>query len=973
MRTQASFRFALLPFCALFLIPHTAWAASQGSDTTATLSAYPASRATAVSGPPPVADLGGGRVLIAPMGAGGGEQYGNSVASAGDVNGDGYADVIVGAWASDTPAGGDAGRAYVYFGGPGADDEPDLTLLGEFFGDNFGTSVASAGDVNGDGFGDMIVGAWRYLGGAAQTGRAYVFYGGPGIDAIPDRVFSGQNDGDRFGISVSSAGDLNADGFADVIVGAPGNDAGGFDAGRAYICLGKSTPDAVAVPAPVAPDLTLTGTAGQRLGYSVASAGDQNADGFADIVVGALGSGGTGHAYVYYGGPGLDAVADRTFTGEVPGDDFGVSVARAGDVNGDGGTDLIIGAERSDAGAGRAYLFYGGAGADAAADHIFTGAAAGDNFGISVSSAGDMNGDGFSDLIIGAWMSDVRGPNSGRAYVYNGGPAADEIPDVILTGEGSEDRFGLTVAGAGDVNADGVPDVIIGAYFNDAGGADAGRAYVVTRDTSRPPVVMAPATVGGIDGALISFSVAASDPDGDAVTSLTAAPLPAGATFTSNPSRTSGTFNWTPGVSQVGIHIVTFTASNGLSGSAATTIQVDHVNRPPVLATPAIVFGAEGVLISLGISASDPDGDHVALGVINRPVGSLFVDLGNNSGTFSWTPGFAEAGTYVVTFTGRDDQGAAAVPRDLTIVVDNVNRGPTAVPGGPYTGVVNVAVTFNGTGSADPDGNALSYLWDFGDLTTGSGITPAHSYAAGGTFTVVLTVGDGQLTSSASTISTIQDVFPARAFTTNSNGTIRLGSGKATWCAVIEPVSSSFIITSVIPSTVAMKYGTVQIFAQGGKGSSIEDKDANGVQDLAVCFLKTDLRTLFAGLAKGRHTVTATLQGDLSTGGTFQTPLTVDVVSNGGSLATLLSPNPLNPTANLTVSTSVPGNLAVAVFDLHGRLVRTIERGAYYGAGYHDFQVDGRNERGERLSSGIYYYRVETAEGTETGQFVIMK
>ena len=143
-----------------------------------------------------------------------------------------------------------------------------------------------------------------------------------------------------------------------------------------------------------------------------------------------------------------------------------------------------------------------------------------------------------------------------------------------------------------------------------------------------------------------------------------------------------------------------------------------------------------------------------------------------------------------------------------------------------------------------------------------------------------------------------------------------------------------------------MKYGTAQIFAQGGKGSSIEDKDANGVQDLAVCFLKTDLRTLFAGLAKGRHTVTATLQGDLSTGGTFQTPLTVDVVSNGGSLATLLSPNPLNPTANLTVSTSVPGNLAVAVFDLHGRLVRTIERGAYYGAGYHDFQVDGRNEQG---------------------------
>jgi len=795
------------------------------------------------------------------------------------VNGDGYADFIVGAWAS---AGGDAGRAYVYFGGPGANDLPDLTLQGEYGGDNFGTSVASAGDVNGDGFGDLIIGAWRYLGGAAQTGRAYVFYGGPGIDAIPDRVFSGQNSDDRFGISVSSAGDLNADGFADVIIGASGNDAGGIDAGRAYICFGRSTPNAVAVPAPVAPDLMLTGAAaGDGFGYAVSCPGDLNADGFPDIAVGAYASGGIGRAYVYYGGPGLDTVADRVFMGEAAGDDFGLALAPAGDMNGDGNVDLVVAAVRNDAAgvdAGRAYVFYGGPGLDTVADLTFTGAAAGDNFGVSVSS-GDMNGDGINDLIAGAWLNDARGLNTGRAYVYYGGPGADAAADITLTGEVGEDRFGSSVAGLGDVNADGTADLIVGAYFNDFGGIDAGRAYVVTRE----------------------------------------------------------------------------------------------VNRPPALAAPGSVFGAEGVFISLQVAATDPDGDHVTLGVINRPVGSLFVDLGNNSGTFSWTPGFAEAGTYIVTFTGRDDQGADAIPRDLTIVVDNVNRGPTAVPGGPYTGVVNVAVTFNGTGSADPDGNALSYLWDFGDLTTGSGITLAHSYAAGGTFTVVLTVGDGQLTNSASTISTIQDVFPARAFTTSSNGTIRLGSGKATWCVVIEPVSSSFIVTSVIPSTVAMKYGTAQIFAQGGKGSSIEDKDANGVQDMAVCFSKTDLRTLFAGLSKGMHTATATLEGDLSTGGKFQTPLTVDVVSNGGSLATLLSPNPLNPTANLTVSTSVPGNLAVTVFDLQGRLVRTIERGAYYGAGYHDFQVDGRDEQGERLSSGIYYYRVETAEGTETGQFVIMK
>jgi PKD repeat protein len=969
MRIQASLSSALPALAALLLLPQAASAASQWTDTTVTVSSQPATRATVVSEPVPV-DLGAGRVLFAPMGEGPGEQFGNSVASAGDVNGDGYADVIVGAWTSDAAAGGDAGSAYVYYGGPGADDVADLTLHGEYFSDNFGTSVASAGDVNGDGYGDLIVGAWRSIAGASLTGRAYVFYGGPAADPIPDLVLSGQAFGDRFGISVSSAGDLNADGFADVIVGASGNDAGGFDAGRAYIYFGGAAANVVA-------DLVLTGAAGgDGLGYAVSSAGDLNADGFADIVVGAFGSGGTGRAYVYYGGPGLDTVADRIFTGEAAGDNFGLAVASAGDVNGDGNVDLIIAAVRNDAGgidAGRAYLFYGGSGVDAVADMTFTGTAAGDNFGVSVSSAGDMNGDGIGDLIVGAWMHDTHGPNDGRAYIYYGGPGADGIADIVLTGEGADDRFGLSVAGAGDMNADGTADVIVGAYFNDFAGADAGRAYVVTGDASRPPVVTAPATVTGNVGVLISFSVTVLDPDGDAILSLTAAPLPAGAAFTSNGAKTSGTFNWTPGPLQVGGHAVTFTASNGLTGSATTSIEVNGANSPPVLTVPASVFGAEGVFISLQIAATDPDGDHVTLGALNRPVGSLFVDFGNNSGSFSWTPGFSQAGTYTVTFTGRDALGTDATPRNLTIVVDNVNRDPIAIPGGPYVGVVNVPITFNGTGSADPDGSPLSYLWDFGDLATAAGVTPVHSYVTGGTFTVTLTVGDGSLTDNASTISTIGDIFQARAFTTSSNRTIKLGSGKATWCTMIEPVSSSFLNTAVISSTITMKYGTGQIFAQAGKASIGGDKDANGVQETTVCFAKTELRALFAGLPNGSNSVTVTLEGDLSTGGKFRAALTVDVVGTGGALAAFLSPNPLNPVATLTITTSQTGRVKVSIFDLQGRLVRTLEPGAYLEAGYHDFQLDGRNEQGERLSSGVYFYRVEAVEGTETGRFVIAK
>jgi flagellar hook assembly protein FlgD len=170
-----------------------------------------------------------------------------------------------------------------------------------------------------------------------------------------------------------------------------------------------------------------------------------------------------------------------------------------------------------------------------------------------------------------------------------------------------------------------------------------------------------------------------------------------------------------------------------------------------------------------------------------------------------------------------------------------------------------------------------------------------------------------------------------------------------------------------------MKYGAGQIFAQTGKLSIGADKDGNGVMEMTACFAKADLRTLFAGLPKGTNTVTVTLEGDVSTGGKFRTTLTIDVVGTGGALASSLSPNPLNPEATLTFTTSLPGRVKASVFDLHGRLVRALETGVYLGAGYHDLHVDGRGDRGERLPSGVYYYRIETGEGEATGRFVIAR
>ncbi len=375
-----------------------------------------------------------------------GDRFGYSTSAAGDVNGDGYGDVIVGAYRHNT----DTGRAYVYFGGPGGDAVADLTLNGEAPGDNFGLSVSSAGDVNGDGYGDVIVGAYGYN---IIRGRAYVYYGGPGADAVADLTLTGEAAGSAFGFSVSAAGDVNGDGFGDVLVGAWGYLT---STGRAYVYHGGPGADATA-------DLTLTGEAtNSYFGISVSGAGDVNADGYGDLVVGAQGYGGSkGRAYVYYGGPGVDATADLTLTGEAANNYFGTSVSSAGDVNGDGFGDVIAGASEYGGSQGRAYVYYGGRGADTVADLTLTGEAAGNSFGTTVSSAGDVNGDAYGDVIVGAFFYSGF---KGRAYVYYGGPVADATADLTLTGEAAGDDFGASVSAAGDVNGDGLGDVIVGAY-----------------------------------------------------------------------------------------------------------------------------------------------------------------------------------------------------------------------------------------------------------------------------------------------------------------------------------------------------------------------------------------------------------------------------------------------------------------------------------------------------------------------------
>jgi hypothetical protein len=428
------------------------------------------------------------QTLLTLTGEAAGDFFGGDVGTAGDVNGDGYADVIVGAYLNDgSGLETDIGRAYVYYGGPGADAVADLTMTGEAAGDYFGFSAGTAGDVNGDGYDDVIVGAYQsWPGGIRKAGRAYVYYGGPAADAVADLTLSGTGIDGYFGFSVGTAGDVNGDGYADLIVGAAGYYTGCCDVGAAYVYYGGATPNTVA-------DLTLTGPPGfNNYALSVGTAGDVNGDGYADMIVGENlnDEGGleSGAAHVYYGGATPDAVADLKLLG-VAGDRAGRTSRTAGDLNGDGYSDLIISAVGlGGPNPGRAYVFYGGAAPNTVADLTLTGEAGGDRFGSVVGTAGDVNGDGYADLIVGASLNDAGGVSAGRAYVFRAGPGIDAVADLTVTGASTGHQLGFAVGTAGDVNGDGKDDVIVGA-------PGAGQAYVISvvQTTTDVPLAGQPA------------------------------------------------------------------------------------------------------------------------------------------------------------------------------------------------------------------------------------------------------------------------------------------------------------------------------------------------------------------------------------------------------------------------------------------------------------------------------------------------
>ncbi|PSJ15880.1 integrin alpha [Nitrosomonas supralitoralis] len=474
---------------------------------------------------------------------------GFSVSNAGDVNGDGLDDFIIGAPRADSN-GTNSGSSYVVFGkASGFNATMNLSSLNGSNGfrlngltadDLLGSSVSNAGDVNGDGLDDLIIGAPRADSNGTNSGSSYVVFGKlTGFSATLDpstlngdtgfRV-DGESSGgygDSSGIAVSSAGDINGDGYDDLIIGVsreynspnPENPIT-----VEYVVFGKASGFSSVLPAS-----SLDGSKGFRVtvsgevaqSTSVSSAGDVNGDGIDDLIIGINFERSYRHitdkndVYIIFGKTSdFDSAFDLASLDGSNGfrlpapvsniyDTSGLQVSSAGDINGDGINDLIIGSPSDNTDSyhgGNSYVVFGkDSGFDATLNLLALDGSDGfrmrdeagiESLGISVSSAGDVNGDGFDDVVVG----EIRGRNasdqySGTSYVVFGKASGfNAILDLSkldvndgfrLDGFVAFDRFGTSVSGAGDVNGDGFDDLLVGAPGADPNGESSGSSYVI--------------------------------------------------------------------------------------------------------------------------------------------------------------------------------------------------------------------------------------------------------------------------------------------------------------------------------------------------------------------------------------------------------------------------------------------------------------------------------------------------------------
>lgn len=503
------------------------------------------------------------------------------------------------------------------------------------------------------------------------------------------------------------------------------------------------------------------------------------------------------------------------------------------------------------------------------------------------------------------------------------------------------------------------------------------------------PVIAAPATVNAVPNVLVTVNVTVSDVDGHAINSLICrgtqnTALPAGAVFTKNGTNTAGTLTWTPTSQQVGNVGIDFIATSGpldLRTVFVTRINVRQ-DRVPVVTAPATVPATEGVPLTVNVTASDPDATPIAsLTTGPLPMGATFTaGPGNTTGTLNWAPDFTQAGTYSVVFTASNALTGTAT---TSIVVANQNRAPIANAGGPYFGSNGSNVSFDGSGSSDPDGDALIYAWDFGDGNTGAGATPSHAYPVAGEYNVTLRVTDpGTLFGDAATTATIRTLIPV-AIILKNNGTV-LDTRKATKKTKLAIEQTDLPYSDILVNTLRLttdypNSGSVTECAaeiKAGTGT-IGDMDVNGPPDFLISFGGSCVKNLFSN-TPNNSAVNIFIDGQFQTAaGTV--PLhgvkSVTVRTGGGGAAPIFasaSPNPFNPETAIAYTVKSEGRVTLKIYSIDGRLVRTLKRAETTAAGTHEVTWNGTDDHGRNVSSGVYFVKTSQRTGS-TEEFSVLK
>lgn len=889
--------------------------------------------------------------------------YGWSVSTAGDVNGDGYSDFLIGAPGWDDSFNHE-GSVSLFLGSATVPSHaPARMWLGGQNGAQLGWSVSTAGDVDLDGYSDFIAGAPYFTNDQISEGVAFVYEGGP-VPALYDvpTMLEGVSPNAEYGYAVGTAGDVNGDGIADVVVGArlspvvagsgaafmyKGTSLGisstvsgtidyplsGQYCGTWVGTLGDFSGDGLSDWAAGSPGPAVAGTvffqfgaaviprldfiAGQGLvpsrswGLSGATA-DTDGDGYDDLIVGTPSGGsdvaGRGVLTMFRGGPHpfpsvgsypyLGAAADWTYEGE-PYDGAGISISNAGDVNRDGYEDILAGGysySKPEGAEGEALLFYGSPGGPSTAPVWRTESNHASAFyGYSVAGGGDLNGDGYDDVAVGSPQDDQGLVSEGLVYVYLGssfGLAHD--PLVILRGNQGAALFGVSVAIPGDVNRDGYDDLVVGAHYYTDGEIHEGGAFLYL---GSPTGIHAPASqILQIDqaDAFFGWRVARiGDVNGDGYADVAV-----------------GAPDFTDGQSNEGGVFVYYGSPGGLSTASPWLIEGD---------VAGLTLGYWGIG-----SGGDLDGDGYGDFILGAPYSSGGAFEGGRVAVYPGGPGGL---SYVPSFSF--DGSVASIHAGTAVGGDGDFNGD---------GATDLYYTAPNYALVGPDEGAVAVL--FGDMYGFASLDRSVSaWRADGTAPIAT-----GLRSDATT-----------AFRLKGTGRSAAGRTRVQLEWEVKPLATPFDFTGRARTGFQATGGIVPGL---GSGSAF-NASVTGLSPATPYRWRARYRSASPFFPSSPWIVDArrrSTERDLSTAGA-PGPVAVDPEAPGPLALAAALPNPFTESATLTFTLPRPGHATLSLYDVSGRLVRTLFDGVA-NAGSTRLTWDGTSQSGRAVPAGAYFGRL---------------